>query len=137
MPSALAGVRRVAFAQYAGNGVLTVYPAADPAGVPFAIARVFTIAGVEPGGVRGRHAHRRCAQLVACVSGQVTVLVTDGRESGEITLASATDGLAVPPGVWTTLTFAGESTVVAVFCDQPFDEGDYIRDWDEFLRHHA
>jgi dTDP-4-dehydrorhamnose 3,5-epimerase-like enzyme len=137
MPSGLTGVRRIRFAQHPGNGVLTVYPANDPAGIPFAVARVFTIAGVAAGGVRGRHAHRRCAQLIACLSGQVTVLVTDGRESREITLASATDGLVVPPGVWTTLTFAGESTVAAVFCDQPYDEGDYIRDWDEFLRSHA
>lgn len=137
MPSALAGVRRVPFAQHAGNGVLTVYPAADPAGIPFAVARVFTIAGVDAGGVRGRHAHRRCAQLITCLAGEATILVTDGHESREITLASASDGLLVPPGVWTTLTFTSAATVVAVFCDQPYDEGDYIRDWDEFLRHHA
>lgn len=137
MPSALAGVRRVAFAQHAGNGVLTVYPASDPAGIPFAVARVFTIAGVAAGGVRGRHAHRRCAQLIACLSGEAKILVTDGRESREITLAAAGEGLVVPPGVWTTLTFASEATVAAVFCDQPYDEGDYIRDWDEFLRSHA
>lgn len=137
MAAALAGVRQLAFSRHTGNGVLTVYPASDPAGIPFPISRVFTIAGVAPGGVRGRHAHRCCTQLITCLSGQVTVLVTDGHASREIVLATGADGLLVPPGVWTTLTFASEAAVVAVFCDQPYDEGDYIRDWDEFLRSHA
>ncbi len=133
----LAGLQRVTFAQHAGNGTLTVYPASTPAGVPFPIARVFTLSGVAPGGVRGNHAHRRCSQLVVCLSGRTMVAVTNGRNSEEIVLASASDGLLVPPGLWLTMTMDGPATLVAVFCDQPYDEADYLRDWNEFLRSHA
>jgi len=133
----LASLRRVTFAQHRGNGTLTVYPANMPGGVPFPIARVFTLSGVAAGGVRGNHAHRRCSQLVACLAGRTVVAVTDGKESQEIVLASATDGLLVPPGLWLAMTMDGPATVVAVFCDQPYDDADYLRDWDEFRGHHA
>ncbi|MSR08238.1 MAG: WxcM-like domain-containing protein [Gammaproteobacteria bacterium] len=133
----LAGLQRVTFAQHTGNGTLTVYPASTPAGIPFPIARVFTLSGVARGGVRGHHAHRHCSQLVTCLSGRTVVVVTDGKDSEEIVLAAATDGLLVPPGLWLTMTMHGPATLVAVFCDQPYDEADYLRDWDEFLRSHA
>jgi hypothetical protein len=127
-------VHEVGFAQHHGNGVLTVFPGGQPQGVPFPIARVFTISGVAPGGTRGHHAHRACAQLVVCLAGRAEVRVDDGREARTVKLDSAATGVLIPPGLWSVITFATAASVVAVFCDRVYEEGDYIRDRAEFLR---
>jgi hypothetical protein len=116
------------------GGVLTVFPGDDPAGVPFPIARVFTITGVARGGSRGNHAHRVCTQLVTCLAGEVEVAVDDGRQTRNVVLSDAGTGLLIPPGLWNSITFAGPETLLAVFCDRPYEESDYIRDRGEFLR---
>lgn len=127
-------IRQVSFARHAGDGVLTVFPGNDSQGVPFPIARVFTIGGVAPGGTRGYHAHRACTQLVVCLAGRAELRVDDGRDARTVTLDSAATGVLVPPGLWNVITFADAATVIAVFCDRPFEESDYIRDRALFLR---
>ena len=129
----VSAVRQVAFSQYQRDGVLTVFPGDNPAGVPFPIARVFTISGVPAGGARGDHAHRACSQLVVCLTGQADVRVDDGDAVRTVVLDTAAVGLLIPPGLWNVITFARAATVVAVFCDQPYDEADYIRDRAQFL----
>lgn len=131
----LGRLSRLKFAQHGGDGVLTVYPGESSPGVPFAIARVFTIGGVSPGGVRGNHAHRRCSQVVTCLTGTVQIRITDGQATKNFSLTSPAEGLWVPPGLWMSLTFVLSGTLVAVFCDQSYAAEDYLRDWDEFLRY--
>jgi oxalate decarboxylase/phosphoglucose isomerase-like protein (cupin superfamily) len=126
--------REIAFFQHERDGVLTVYPAADPAGVPFPIARLFTLGGVAAGGTRGHHAHRACSQLLACLAGRAELAIDDGREQRRFVLEHPARGVLVPPGLWMVVTFAGPGTLVAVFCDRPFEESDYLRERAEFLR---
>ena len=110
--------RRICFNQHHADGVLTVYPEGDN-GVPFSIRRVFTIVGVSVNGKRGNHAHRRRSQLHACLAGRVDVEIKNGVTADVL---------------WSSFTFEGPSTVLAVFCDDLYDEADYIRDWDEYVR---
>jgi hypothetical protein len=133
MQASVADAREISFPQHLGNGVLTVYSGADTTGVPFPIARVFTLTGIAAGGTRGRHAHRACSQLFVGLSGRVELRVDDGRETRLIVLDDPAAGLLVPPGLWVELSFPGPEAVLVVFCDQPFDESDYIRDRAEFL----
>jgi hypothetical protein len=82
--TSVALARTVRFAQHgAAGGVLTVFPGGEPAGVPFAIARVFTITGVARGGSRGNHAHRACTQLVICLAGAVDGGCRGGRRPAD------------------------------------------------------
>jgi hypothetical protein len=60
--------------------------------------------------------------------------VDDGRQTRSVTLSDAATGLLIPPGLWMSITFAGPETLLAVFCDRPYEESDYIRDRGEFLR---
>jgi hypothetical protein len=125
--------RRISFRQYHDNGVLTVYPqGAD--GVPFPILRVFTIAGVSVNGSRGNHAHRRCNQVHACLVGRVDVKIKNGVADAVESLCAGGTALLIPPMLWSSFVFEGPSTVLAVFCDELYDEADYIRDWDEYVR---
>jgi hypothetical protein len=125
--------RRICFNQHHTDGVLTVYPEGD-SGVPFCIRRVFTIVGVSANGMRGNHAHRRCSQLHACLAGRVDVEIKN--EVNKVIESLSADGTAllIPPMLWSSIIFEGPSTVLAVFCDALYDEADYIRSWDEYVR---
>jgi len=125
----IASLTTVRLQQHEGrDGVLTVIPDDGPFGLGIAIRRVFTITSVPAGGMRGDHAHRDCTQVVICLKGRVSIEVDDARDTITILLESAGEGLSIPPGLWNKLIFEGPDTVLAVFCDQPYAESDYVRD---------
>lgn len=126
-------LQRIAFEQHLDDGVLTVYEG-KPLGVPFQIVRVFTVAGVSANGRRGNHAHRDCTQLLACLAGETTVSVHDGAVEVSETLTADGAALLIPPMLWNSVRFRDPGTVLAVFCDRPYEPGDYLVDWDEYLR---
>lgn len=100
--------------------------------VPFPIARLFTVRG-DLNAERGKHAHRRCAQFMVCVHGIIDIVCDDGTDKRTFTLDRGNLALHVPPGVWNTVIFRKEASVLAVLCDRPYEEEDYIRDYDAFV----
>ncbi|MBL7938030.1 MAG: FdtA/QdtA family cupin domain-containing protein [Flavobacteriales bacterium] len=129
----IASLVNIRFQQQEGKeGSLTVIPDEGPKGLGIPIRRVFTITNVPVGGIRGDHAHRDCTQVVVCLRGRVSIEVDDARDSITVVLESAGEGLSIPPGLWNKLTLEGPDTVLAVFCDQPYAESDYLRDRREF-----
>lgn len=126
-------LQRIAFEQHLDDGVLTVFEA-EPSGVPFQIVRVFTVAGVSANGRRGNHAHRDCTQLLACLAGETTVTIHDGASEVSEILAANGGALLIPPMLWNSVWFRDPESVLAVFCDRPYEPGDYLVDWDEYLR---
>jgi hypothetical protein len=100
--------------------------------VPFTIARLFTLRaplGME----RGKHAHRCCTQFMICVHGAIKIVCDDGSGEHTFTLNRGNLALHVPPGIWNTVIFDKEDSVLAVLCDRPYEEEDYIRDYDAFI----
>lgn len=102
--------------------------------VPFPIARLFYVFGAPPGAVRGEHAHIECQQLLVCLSGAVEIRLDDGVSRRTVLLDSPARGLHVPAGIWASQTYRARGTVLAVIADRPYDEKDYLRDYDAFLR---
>jgi dTDP-4-dehydrorhamnose 3,5-epimerase-like enzyme len=102
--------------------------------VPFPIARVYYVYDVPAEAVRGGHAHRALEQVVVCLVGQLDVVVDDGSQRRTFTLDEPRTGLYLPPMVWHDLTGFAAGTAYLALASAPFDEGDYIRDHDEFLR---
>jgi len=113
----------------APSGVLCVYETGQQ--VPFVMQRVFTVTA-KPGHARGDHAHRRCTQLLVCVSGKVRVHCDNGTTTSEYLLDSMGAGLLVPPGVWAKEEYLGDSAVLMVLCDRAYEADDYIRDYGDF-----
>lgn len=103
------------------------------AGVPFAIARVFTLRA-PLGARRGEHAHRHCSQLLVCVHGSVDVMSDDSRDRRTLTLDQTNVGLLVPPTIWNLITFREANSVLMVICDLPYREDDYIREYSDYLK---
>jgi dTDP-4-dehydrorhamnose 3,5-epimerase-like enzyme len=109
---------------------LSVY--SSPEQVPFLIKRVFVINTTEEVS-RGFHAHKECNQLLVCLQGKIIVTVDDGRQRKEFELTKSTEGLFIPATVWAEQSYDSQ-TILMVLTDQPYDEKDYIRDYQEFLK---
>lgn len=100
--------------------------------VPFNILRVFVVRAPN-GSVRGKHAHRKCAQFLACSTGAIEVLCDDGMNTATFLLDHPNAGLLIPAGIWAEQTYRGENATLTVLCDQRYDEMDYIREYETFL----
>lgn len=102
--------------------------------VPFDIRRVFYIYDVPTGESRGAHAHRTLAQFLVCMSGSFDVTLDDGRDRSVVHLNRPWKGLLVPPMIWAAETNFDPGSICLVLASALYDENDYIRDYDEFLR---
>ena len=102
--------------------------------IPFPVQRAFLVRADADAVKRGEHAHRRLHQFMICVAGEVEVTIDDGAHRRSHVLDSIAHGLHVPPLVWAEQCYRRKGTVLLVLCDAPYEEGDYIRDYDEFLR---
>ena len=102
--------------------------------IPFAAKRYFMVFDVPSVETRGEHAHRECHQFLICVSGQVSVVADDGRARREFLLDRPDIGLHLPPLTWGIQYKYSEDAVLLVFASHYYDNADYIRDYDEFLK---
>ena len=101
---------------------------------PFAIARAYCVYGTQPGVDRGFHAHRALQQLAVAVTGSCTMILDDGYSRVSVALDDPSKGLLIGPMVWREMTDFTTDCVLLVLADRHYDESDYIRDHDEFLR---
>lgn len=104
------------------------------ADVPFRIERAYFIYGTKPGVERGFHAHRQCAQFAVAVAGSCMMSLDDGSVTAEARLDRPDRGIVIPPMNWHEMRDFSDDCVLLVLADAPYDEGDYIRDRDEFRR---
>ena len=112
------------------GGKLVVYE--GNAEVPFNIARVFQVQATA-GATRGRHAHKKCIQLMICSTGCIRITCDDGIEKIAYTLDRPNVGILVPEGIWAEQTYAKPDSVLTVLCNRTYEESDYIREYKEFL----
>ncbi len=103
--------------------------------LPFQVRRVYWIHGTKPGVSRGFHAHKELRQLCVCVAGSVRMCLFDGRREESIVLDSHAKGLLIGPGLWREMHDFSPDCVLMVFASAEYDEADYIRDRDQFIRH--
>lgn len=102
--------------------------------VPFDIKRVYYIFGTQPGVARGFHAHRNLKQVAICVTGQCRMVLDDGKKREEVWLDSPTKGLLIDDLVWREMHEFSPDCVLLVLASQHYDETDYIRNYDVFLK---
>lgn len=103
--------------------------------VPFDTKRLYYLYDV-PGGVsRGGHAHKGLWQLVIAASGCFSVTLDDGNVKRAFTLNRPYQGLLIKPGIWRELDNFSSGSVCLVLASEKYDELDYIRDYDEFLKY--
>jgi hypothetical protein len=102
--------------------------------IPFRVRRSYWIYDVPGGERRGGHAYRTLSEFIIAVSGSFDVIVEDGTSQRTFTLNRSYSGLFVPLLLWRTVENFSTNAVALILASAPYDESDYIRDRDEFLR---
>ena len=113
------------------RGNLTVIQSMDT--IPFDIRRVFYLYDIPGGEARGAHAHKQCHQFLVAASGSFEVVLDDGHENRTVFLNRPFKGLHIPPGIWAAEKEFSSGAVCLVLASEPFDEADYIRDYNDYL----
>jgi len=102
--------------------------------VPFEIRRTYHVYDVPGGSHRGGHAHRNLHQFIVAMSGSFDVVLKDGREEKRFALNRSYFGLYLCPMIWREIDNFSSGAVCMVLASEHYDEADYIRDYDDYLR---
>lgn len=102
--------------------------------LPFDVKRVYYLYDVPGGESRGSHAHKELEQLIVAASGSFTVTLDDGQDKCSFFLNRPYQGLYVKPGMWRELSDFSSGAVCMVLASEVYQEDDYIRDYDCFLK---
>lgn len=102
--------------------------------VPFDIRRVYYLYDVPGGSERGGHAHKELQQLIIAMSGSFDIHLDDGRAKRTFHLNRSYYGLYVCPMIWREIDNFSSGAVCMVLASNLYDEADYYRDYEEFVR---
>jgi len=102
--------------------------------IPFDIKRVYYLFGTEPCVSRGFHAHKNLKQVAICVKGSCIFTLDDGNVREEVVLNSPLKGLYIDSMKWREMHDFSDDCVLMVLADNFYDEVDYIRDYEFFIK---
>lgn len=102
--------------------------------VPFEIKRVFYIYGTQPNVPRGQHGHYKIKQYLIAVNGSCKVTLDTGNDKTTYWLDSPNKALFQDALVWGEMHDFSDDCVLLVLASDHYDESDYIRNYDEFLK---
>ncbi len=115
------------------RGNLTVCE--NESNLPFDVKRVYWVYDVPGGESRGSHAHKHSREFIIAVSGSFSVTVNDGKREQTFMLNHPYQGLLVEENQWRTLEDFSSGAVCLVLASEPFNEDDYIRDFEEYTKY--
>jgi len=102
--------------------------------IPFDIKRVYYIFGTQQGVARGFHAHKQLKQVAVCVTGKCRMVLDDGKNKKSVWLDSATKGILIEDMIWREMHDFSEDCVLLVLASEHYEEADYIRNYDSFVK---
>jgi len=101
--------------------------------LPFEVKRVYYLYDIPSGAERGGHSHINHSAFLIAASGSFDVILKNGKVTETFTLNKPDKGLYVGTGIWRELNNFSSGAVCLVMSSHVFDEGDYIRNYDDFL----
>jgi dTDP-4-dehydrorhamnose 3,5-epimerase-like enzyme len=102
--------------------------------LPFEFKRIYYLFDIPSNAFRGGHSHINQNEVLIALSGSFEVTVNDGFEKKSFLLNKPNVGLYISTGIWRELENFSSGAVCLVLASDVFDEADYIRDFDEFLK---
>jgi hypothetical protein len=114
------------------NGNITVVENGN--NIPFEVKRVYYLYDVPSAEKRGGHAHYELQQYIIAASGSFDVVLNDGVNKRKISLNRPNLALHIVPGLWRELENFSSGSISMVLASHTYDEKDYIRDYDLFLK---
>ncbi len=118
------------------EGTLSVVENGPASPLGYDVRRVFYVFDTPSGAERGGHSHHGDHETLVALAGSFDVLLDDGTPEGlrRVTLKSPDTGLLIPPGIWSSVENFTAGSVCMVLAELPYEEDDYVRDYNEFLR---
>ena len=102
--------------------------------VPFDIKRVYWIYDTLPNEERGFHAHKNMEQIIVAMDGACKFILDDGKSRESIWLNRPDVGLYIGKNIWREMKNFSYGCKLMVLASKYYDEKEYIRDYDEFLK---
>lgn len=103
--------------------------------IPFEIKRIFYMYGSDSEVVRGQHANKKSEFVIVNVAGKSKIRVKDGEGNEAIfCLNRPHTGIYIPTMVWKDMYDFSEDSVLLCLASTHYDDSEYIRDYDEFVR---
>lgn len=103
--------------------------------IPFTIKRVYYMYETAEGIIRGNHAHKKLEQILICIHGSCKICLDDGKEKKVVPLEKPYEGLYVKSSMWREMYDFSPDAVLLVLASELYDESDYIRNYEEFLKY--
>lgn len=101
--------------------------------IPFDIRRIYYLYDIPGGEARGGHAHYELEQYIIAVSGSYDVILDDSKNRKIFSLNRPNKALHIVPGLWRELDNFSSGSICLVLASHKYDEGDYIRNYNDFL----
>lgn len=101
--------------------------------LPFVFKRIYYLYDVPSNAYRGGHSHKEQSEFLIAVSGSFDVVLNDGKQTKKVTLNKPNKGLLITTNIWRELTNFSSGAVCLVLASDFFDEGDYVRNFEEFV----
>ena len=102
---------------------------------PFEIKRCYYIFDTLPEQVRGLHAHTDMEQILIALDGACQIVLDDGLGVKEkFWLNTPEIGLYIGKNIWREMQHFSYGCKLLVLASDYYDEREYIRDYQEFLR---
>lgn len=102
--------------------------------LPFEFKRVYYIYDTKDGVRRGFHAHYDLEQILICVNGSCKIHLDNGFETEEVLLDKPNEGLYIANNMWREMYDFTKDAVLLVIASRPYEESDYIRNYDDFIK---
>lgn len=101
----------------------------------FETTRVFFVRASEKGEIRGRHAHKKCKQLIYVLDGEfkISLILRNRSIIYKEKLYLNNKALLIQPNVWVELEALKNNSIFSCLCDRKYDESDYIRHSRDFF----
>lgn len=115
------------------RGALSFFEIGDNKQVPFTVKRIYHLFNLNEL-TRGFHAHKELKQLAICLHGSCSMVLDDGTQRKTVMLNKPNQGLFMDKMIWREIHDITPGTVILVLASQYFDEDDYIRNYDDFLK---
>lgn len=102
--------------------------------IPFDVKRVYYLYDIPSSSIRGGHSHKNLEQVLIAISGSFDVILKDGNLVKTVTLNKPDKGLLIKKNTWREIENFSSGAVCLVLASAVYDEEDYIRDFDDFLK---
>ena len=102
--------------------------------IPFEIKRVYYIFDTLPDQNRGMHAHKNMEQIIVAMDGACQFILDDGKNKESVWLNRPDVGLYIGKNMWREMRHFSYGCKLMVLASDYYDEKEYIRDYDVFLK---